>query len=87
METVSNSATPAAAGSPAAIDADTCFRAYETRDERFDGRFFVAVKTTGIFCRPAAQAGPEATSIDRRQGARHAALVLQRRVRRWSRAP
>jgi len=52
METVSNSATPAAAGSPAAIDADTCFRAYETRDERFDGRFFVAVKTTGIFCRP-----------------------------------
>jgi AraC family transcriptional regulator of adaptative response / DNA-3-methyladenine glycosylase II len=34
------------------LDAETCFRAYETRDERFDGRFFVAVRTTGIFCRP-----------------------------------
>ena len=32
--------------------AETLFRAYETRDARFDGRFFVAVKTTGIFCRP-----------------------------------
>jgi AraC family transcriptional regulator of adaptative response / DNA-3-methyladenine glycosylase II len=40
--------------SPAAgdLDAETCYRAYETRDERFDGRFFVAVRTTGIFCRP-----------------------------------
>ena len=34
------------------LDAETCFRAYETRDARFDGRFFVAVRTTGIFCRP-----------------------------------
>ena len=24
----------------------------ESRDERFDGRFFVGVKTTGIYCRP-----------------------------------
>ena len=23
-----------------------------SRDSRFDGRFFVAVKSTGIFCRP-----------------------------------
>ena len=36
-----------AAGRP-----DELFRAYETRDARFDGRFFVGVKTTGIFCRP-----------------------------------
>ncbi len=34
------------------LDAETCYRAYETRDARFDGRFFVAVRTTGIFCRP-----------------------------------
>ncbi|GAB2646405.1 DNA-3-methyladenine glycosylase 2 family protein [Vibrio panuliri] len=27
-------------------------RARQTRDARFDGRFFVAVKTTKIFCRP-----------------------------------
>ncbi|HEX4327325.1 MAG TPA: Ada metal-binding domain-containing protein [Burkholderiales bacterium] len=32
--------------------AENLFRAYETRDPRFDGRFFVAVRTTGIFCRP-----------------------------------
>ena len=40
------------AATPSGLDAETCFRAYETRDERFDGRFFVAVRTTGIFCRP-----------------------------------
>ena len=27
-------------------------RARLTRDARFDGLFFIAVKTTGIFCRP-----------------------------------
>jgi AraC family transcriptional regulator of adaptative response / DNA-3-methyladenine glycosylase II len=32
--------------------AETLFRAYETRDPRFDGRFYVAVRSTGIFCRP-----------------------------------
>ena len=34
------------------MDDDACFRAIETRDRRFDGRLFVAVKTTGIYCRP-----------------------------------
>ena len=34
------------------LDADTCYRAYCARDRRFDGTFFVAVKTTGIYCRP-----------------------------------
>ena len=34
------------------IDPDVCYRAMLARDERFDGRFFVAVKTTGIYCRP-----------------------------------
>lgn len=29
-----------------------CQRARMSRDARFDGRFYVAVKTTGIFCRP-----------------------------------
>lgn len=29
-----------------------CYRALQTRDARFDGRFFTAVKSTGIFCRP-----------------------------------
>jgi AraC family transcriptional regulator of adaptative response / DNA-3-methyladenine glycosylase II len=34
------------------LDADACYRALLTRDARFDGRFFVAVTTTGIYCRP-----------------------------------
>lgn len=28
------------------------YRAHLTRDIRFDGKFFVAVKTTKIYCRP-----------------------------------
>ncbi len=31
---------------------DACFRAVQTRDTRFDGRFFSGVKTTGVYCRP-----------------------------------
>jgi len=34
------------------LDEDTCYRAASSRDARFDGRFFTAVKTTGIYCRP-----------------------------------
>jgi AraC family transcriptional regulator of adaptative response / DNA-3-methyladenine glycosylase II len=35
-----------------ALDPDICYRALSARDPRFDGRFFVAVSTTGIYCRP-----------------------------------
>jgi AraC family transcriptional regulator, regulatory protein of adaptative response / DNA-3-methyladenine glycosylase II len=34
------------------LDEETCYRAARSRDARFDGRFFTAVKTTGIYCRP-----------------------------------
>src|SRR5579862_2558684 len=34
------------------LDHDACYRALSLRDPRFDGRFFTAVKTTGIYCRP-----------------------------------
>ena len=34
------------------LDDDRCYEALRTRDRRFDGRFFVAVSTTGIYCRP-----------------------------------
>jgi AraC family transcriptional regulator of adaptative response / DNA-3-methyladenine glycosylase II len=34
------------------MNADACYRAFETRDARFDGRIFIGVKTTGIYCRP-----------------------------------
>lgn len=34
------------------LDHDLCYAASKSRDPRFDGRFFVAVLTTGIYCRP-----------------------------------
>ncbi|MDP3854351.1 AlkA N-terminal domain-containing protein [Phenylobacterium sp.] len=34
------------------MDDDACYRAFQTRDARFDGRIFCGVKTTGIYCRP-----------------------------------
>jgi AraC family transcriptional regulator of adaptative response / DNA-3-methyladenine glycosylase II len=37
-------------------DHERCYRAAESRDARFDGVFFVGVKTTGIYCRPSCPA-------------------------------
>jgi AraC family transcriptional regulator of adaptative response / DNA-3-methyladenine glycosylase II len=34
------------------LDPDTCYRAFASRDRRFEGRFVTAVVTTGIYCRP-----------------------------------
>lgn len=34
------------------LDSDNCYRALATHDARFDGRFFVGVRTTRIYCRP-----------------------------------
>ena len=34
------------------LDVDACYRAFRTRDARFDGRLFSGVRTTGIYCRP-----------------------------------
>ncbi|NGZ09643.1 MAG: DNA-3-methyladenine glycosylase 2 family protein [Nitrospira sp. LK70] len=34
------------------LDSATCYRALRARDARFDGRFFVAVSSTRIYCRP-----------------------------------
>jgi AraC family transcriptional regulator of adaptative response / DNA-3-methyladenine glycosylase II len=34
------------------IDTDRFYRALRSRDGRFDGRFFVGVMTTGVYCRP-----------------------------------
>ncbi|MBK6764090.1 MAG: DNA-3-methyladenine glycosylase 2 family protein [Micrococcales bacterium] len=38
------------------LDADACYRAVASRDERFDGWFVTAVRTTGIYCRPSCPA-------------------------------
>lgn len=37
---------------PLALDHDVAYRAVQGRDPRFDGRLFVAVLSTGIYCRP-----------------------------------
>ena len=38
------------------LDAERCYRAAASRDARFDGWFYVAVRTTGIYCRPSCPA-------------------------------
>lgn len=34
------------------LDSDACWKALATHDARFDGRFYVGVATTGVYCRP-----------------------------------
>src|SRR5512147_1046741 len=40
------------------LDPHTCYRALKARDARFDGRFFVAVSSTRIYCRPVCTVKP-----------------------------
>ncbi len=40
------------------LDSEACFRAVRARDRRFDGRFFVAITSTRIYCRPICPARP-----------------------------
>ena len=34
------------------MDREACYRVFQTHDARFDGRIFVGVTSTGIYCRP-----------------------------------
>jgi AraC family transcriptional regulator of adaptative response / DNA-3-methyladenine glycosylase II len=46
------------------LDHAACYRAIATRDARFDGRLFVGVTTTGIYCRPICPARtPKITNV------------------------
>src|SRR3954466_10796464 len=45
-----------AAGNVDVRDHERCYRAVSGRDARFDGWFFTAVHTTGIYCRPSCPA-------------------------------
>jgi AraC family transcriptional regulator, regulatory protein of adaptative response / DNA-3-methyladenine glycosylase II len=45
------------------LDLQTCERARLSRDARFDGLFFIAVRSTGIYCRPVCPA-PTAKSTN-----------------------
>jgi AraC family transcriptional regulator of adaptative response / DNA-3-methyladenine glycosylase II len=40
-----------------------CERARLARDARFDGRFFIAVTSTGIYCRPICPATPKSSNV------------------------
>jgi AraC family transcriptional regulator of adaptative response / DNA-3-methyladenine glycosylase II len=40
------------------LEPDACFRATRARDARFDGRFFVGITSTRIYCRPVCGARP-----------------------------
>ncbi len=45
-------------------DFDRCYRAVQSRDARFDGWFFTAVTSTGIYCRPSCPAlTPKAENV------------------------
>src|SRR6478609_5674098 len=58
---VANSlALPAASDDAGDVHEDTerCVRAVQSKDARFDGWFFVAVVTTGIYCRPSCPVVP-----------------------------
>src|SRR4051794_13599877 len=37
-------------------DTEACYRAVKSRDRRFDGVFYTAVRSTGIYCRPSCPA-------------------------------
>lgn len=38
------------------LDVESCYRAVKSRDRRFDGVFYTAVASTGIYCRPSCPA-------------------------------
>ena len=44
-----NAMTPALRNT---LDADAAYRAIVARDARLDGRLFVGVTSTGVYCRP-----------------------------------
>jgi AraC family transcriptional regulator of adaptative response / DNA-3-methyladenine glycosylase II len=47
------------------LDSDRCYRAAQSRDARFDGWFYIAVRTTGIYCRPSCPAvTPKRSNVD-----------------------
>src|SRR5688572_4694655 len=65
------------------IDAEVCYRAMESRVKRFEGRFIIGVKTTGIYCRPGCPARtPKRSNVEFFACAAAAELVGLRACRR-----
>jgi AraC family transcriptional regulator, regulatory protein of adaptative response / DNA-3-methyladenine glycosylase II len=46
------------------LSPDAAYKALLARDYRFDGKFFVGVKTTGIYCRPICPARPKRENVE-----------------------
>lgn len=68
---------------PAGLDHETCYRAVSSRDARFDGLFFTAVRTTGIYCRPSCPATtPRRRNVEFHRTAAAAQLAGFRACRR-----
>ncbi|WP_166971537.1 DNA-3-methyladenine glycosylase 2 family protein [Brevibacterium atlanticum] len=65
------------------LTTDQCYQAVTSRDRRFDGMFFTAVRTTGIFCRPSCPARtPRRENVDFFRSAAAAAEAGFRACRR-----
>jgi AraC family transcriptional regulator of adaptative response / DNA-3-methyladenine glycosylase II len=45
-------------------EGDAYYRAMLARDYRFDGKFFVGVRTTGVYCRPICPARPRRENVE-----------------------
>lgn len=47
------------------LDPHRCYQALRSRDARFDGRFWVGVRTTGVYCRPVCPSRtPKPSNVD-----------------------
>ncbi len=46
------------------LDQELCYQAMSARDSRFDGKFYVGVKTTGVYCRPICPAKPKRENVE-----------------------
>ena len=65
-------ATPNSILSNSPAEDDACYLALKARDARFDGRFFTAVSSTGIYCRPVCR-----VRTPKRENCRFFALAAQ----------
>ncbi|HET7328796.1 MAG TPA: AlkA N-terminal domain-containing protein [Nocardioidaceae bacterium] len=67
----------------AIIDDERCYRAVASRDRRFDGAFYTAVRTTRIYCRPSCPAvTPRRRNVEFYRSAAAAQLAGYRACRR-----
>ncbi len=49
---MATASAPSVAPAATPLESDACYLAMKTHDARFDGSFFTAVTSTGIYCRP-----------------------------------